>query len=356
MNAAVLRAFADGYLTTGSERFRGTAGAIVRFLRRELWLDPGFAGSLDREGRRDETQCADTTAAAADALVAYAGYTDDPTARELGEATLDHLRSVFVSGGTVTHVHERSSESNTGEPSAPSGAEPSVSSGAEPSVSNGAEPPVDLLADVAWTVRAFTTAQQVLGSGTDTARRVADRALDRLTGPITEDAASPDGSKNAPTGEQGDAKTDESNPRHVAFRDGPTAGPGLLDRPLWPADEGARLADALVDLSILTGEDRYRERARAAMAALADATERMGVQVAVYGRAVERLRREPLVIAVATPPGSDLHRAALRVADHGKVVVPEADGPPADTARVRGSDAPPAETPAELARAVERRV
>ena len=61
---------------------------------------------------------------------------------------------------------------------------------------------------------------------------------------------------------------------------------------------------------------------------------------------------------MGTEPGSDLHRAAWRVADHEKVIAPnahEAGSPaprtvPAGTAVVLGGEGPaePAETPDEL--------
>jgi hypothetical protein len=50
----------------------------------------------------------------------------------------------------------------------------------------------------------------------------------------------------------------------------------------------------------------------------------MGVDVAGYAGAAARLVARPLTVEVADAPGSDLHRAALRVADHEKVVVPDA--------------------------------
>jgi hypothetical protein len=51
---------------------------------------------------------------------------------------------------------------------------------------------------------------------------------------------------------------------------------------------------------------------------------------------------------MATEPGTDLHRAALRVADHEKVVRPGGDAPEG-TARAVVNDvaSDPAETPAE---------
>jgi len=56
---------------------------------------------------------------------------------------------------------------------------------------------------------------------------------------------------------------------------------------------------------------------------------------------------------VATDPGSDLHRAALRIADHEKVVRPGAAGPAAGTAVVSvGDRSRSVSTPAALADAV----
>jgi hypothetical protein len=47
----------------------------------------------------------------------------------------------------------------------------------------------------------------------------------------------------------------------------------------------------------------------------------MGVEVAGYATVAARLR-EPRCIQVGTDPGTDLHRAALRLADHETVVAP----------------------------------
>jgi len=161
----------------------------------------------------------------------------------------------------------------------------------------------------------------------DVARAVADRAIDRL---------------------------------HVdgSFVDGPRAGAGLLDRPYRPLDGNVEMATALLDLAALTGEDRYRDVARETAASFAGATERLGVQVAGYGSLAGRLLRGTTAVAVGDEPGSDLHRAAWRVADHEKVVAPNAhrdDAPaPTDvspgTAVVIAGDrvSEPAETPNEL--------
>jgi hypothetical protein len=152
----------------------------------------------------------------------------------------------------------------------------------------------------------------VLGEGKQTARAVVDHAIETLHD---------DGS----------------------FRDGPAAGEGLLDRPLRPIDGNVELAEVCLDLAALTGEAEYETVAREVVAAFAGATDRFGIQVAGYGSVAARLCRPALVIEV--PDGGDLHRAALRVADHEKVVVPGER----DAAVVRvGDDRRTATTPDEL--------
>jgi len=142
-------------------------------------------------------------------------------------------------------------------------------------------------------VGAFTRAAGVFGDGADLARSVADRAVERL---------------------------------HVdgTFLDGPRSGPALLDRPFRPLDGNVEMAHALLDLALLTGEDRYRAVAAETAAGFAGGSARYGVQVANYGSLVGRLTRGTTVVLVGEAPGSDLHRAAWRVADHEKVVVPNA--------------------------------
>jgi hypothetical protein len=66
-----------------------------------------------------------------------------------------------------------------------------------------------------------------------------------------------------------------------------------------------------------------------------------------------RLTRPDLVVAVGDAAGSDLHRAALRVADHEAVVVPAAPDTPAGVATVRrGAERRDADTPEALLDAV----
>jgi uncharacterized protein YyaL (SSP411 family) len=311
-NAALVRAFANGYLYTGEEAYRRPAARTVAYLTDDLWTGQAVGGSqgpaagrayyeLDADGRADEpaprrdlTAFAGGNAMAADAFCTLYAYTDDERAREYAERVLAFLRSTLVEDGLVTRFRSGETVGEAG-----------------------------LLDDQARVVAAFARAAQVLGGDhLDVARRVADRTLATL--------------RDETVG---------------AFRDGPADGEGLLDRPLYPLDGTVEAADALVDLAALTGEERYREAAREAVAAFAGAADRVGVQVAGYGAVAARLRRPPLVIEVGTPPGSDLHRAALRVADHEKVVVPDGDASPEGTATVRGADADaaPAETPAALA-------
>ena len=313
-NATLVRAFANGYLYTGEAAYREPAAGTIEFLTDELWTGVAVGGSRGPGGgaayyglsaeeraerpapRTDVTVFAGANALAADALLAYAAYTDDDHAREYAERVLTALEGDLIDtdSGVVTHYRAGEEVGETG-----------------------------LLADCARVVTAWCRARQVLGDPayTDVARRVADEALETLGG-------------------------------EGAFRDGPADGVGLCDRPLRPIDTGTEFADALLDLAVLTGEERYRQAAREAVAAFAGATERFGVQVAHYGSVAARLTGGDLVVDVGGPAGSDLHRAACRIADHEKVVVPAAPDLEAGTAAVRGSDAPPATTPEGLLEAV----
>ena len=309
-NAALVRAFANGYLYTGEDAYREPAAHTIAYLTDTLWTGvavggsqgPGqgasyYSGDADERAdqpapRTDLTIFAGGNALAADALLTYHAYTDDDHARESAERILTALEADLIDtdSGVVTHYDGGESAGETG-----------------------------LLEDAARVVAAWTTARQVLGDDgyTAVATRVADHALDSLA----------DGG---------------------AFRDGPASGVGLCDRPLRPIDTGTEFADALLDLATITGEDRYRAAATDAVEAFAGAWDRIGVQVAGYGSVAARLTGNTLVVDVGGPAGSDLHRAALRIADHEAVVVPDADGVAAGAARVRGSDTSPATTPAEL--------
>jgi hypothetical protein len=338
LNASLLRTFAHAYCYTGEDAYRDPAARTVRYLTDDLWSGVAVGGSegpgegreyygADAEGRagmrsprKDLTAYAGGNALAADALLTYHAYTDDDRAREYAVRILRYLREELIVDGVVTHF--RASSGGAARSGSGSDADPG------PTGESG------LLEDHARVVAAFVRARQVLGTDAvsgplATARSVADHAVETL-----HDAGS--------------------------FRDGPADGVGLLDRPLRPLDGNVEMAAALSDLSAVAGAERYRAVAEETVGAFAGAADRMGAQVAGYGSVAARCCREPLVIAVAEPAGSDLHRAALRVADHEKVVVPAAEA--ADVAEtavptdvttgtayvVRGDEVSSATTPDEL--------
>jgi uncharacterized protein YyaL (SSP411 family) len=272
-NAALLRAFANAYLSTGAPAYRATAERAMEYLTTTLWTGDGFAGSErpadDTEGvpRIDRTVFADRNGMAIDALLTYHAYTDNERAREYAELALDNLRSELLEDGYPIHYRDA-----------------------------GETGPRGLLGDAAAVLAALTTAHEVLGADVITeARSVADATIDRLH--------------------------DEGG-----FVDGPPEGLALLDRPLRPIDDNYEIAAALFDVHAFTGIDRYRDAASDAIGAFAGAREQLGVQVAGFGSVASRLVGRPLRIEVGAPAGSDLHRAALRVGDHEKVVVPAVEG------------------------------
>lgn len=300
-NAALLRTATAAYLYTGAERYRQSAAETVAFLESQLWTGQAFAGSRPApepapgDGEepswpaRDETIFADRNGLAAGALLAFSALTDDGEARRLGLETLDHLLETLVNDGVVAHMAS-------------------------------SERPRGLLSDQARLLGGLTRASQLTGEQryTDSARGVAD-ALEPLQ--------SAEG----------------------VFIDARPSGPALLDRPLRPLEANVEAALALQTLGALVEDDRYRDWAGDALAGFAGASDRMGAELAPYGAACARQLYEPLVIH--TPPaGSDLHRAALRVADHEKVVVPGSG----ETAVVqRGSErSAPAGSPAALSERV----
>jgi len=316
VNAGLLRAFAHGYLNTGDDAYRETAARTVDYLTETLWTGEYFAGSqapsdyyglsaTERAGVEeppvDDRAFAEKNALAADALCWYAAYTDEDRAQRYAERTLAYLdRALVAADGTVSHVPDADTE-QTG-----------------------------LLTDQAAVLNAYVTAAQVLGDDyLDQATTVADRTVDLLQ---------------------------ETETNAGALRDGPLEGVGLLDRPLYPLDDNALVADSLVDLHHLTDRVDYDDATQEILAAFAGASDRMGVQVAGYATATARFVHRPLVIAVADDPWSDLHRAALRMADHEKVVVPNADGQ-AGTAWLVETDGPSdvVDSPQRLANLVSSR-
>lgn len=327
-NGALVRAFATAYRYTGEATYREPAERAVEYLTTTLWTDeaPGggsaFAASqaagdgmeyytlaaTERERAEappvDATVLADWNAVAIDGLLAYVAVTDDEEAAAFAERALATLASELVADGQVVHYRAGGETGERG-----------------------------LLLDHARVIRALCRTRSVLGpeppgAASDVrpvalARELAEHALSELRPGRT-------------------------------FVDGPRTGPGLLDRPLRPLDGNVELADALLDLHELTGEERYREVARETTAAFAGAHERFGPQAAAFASVAGRLLRGTLRIDVAGPAGSDLHRAALRIADHEAVVVPAAGARSDDyedgaAYLASGGDvSAPARTPAEL--------
>jgi uncharacterized protein YyaL (SSP411 family) len=306
-NAALIRAFAHGYRYTGEDAYRETAAQAIDYLTTTLWVDTpegsgAFAGSqagddtyhrLDASDRAtadpphvDETVFADRNGLAVDALCTYAAYTDDERARRYAERARDTVTDTLVADGAVTHYR-------TDDEAGPTG----------------------LLLDQARILQGLTTSWQVLGEG-GPATAVADWAIEHL-------------------------QVDSG-----AFRDSRADGPGLCSRSQYPLDATVELADALLDLAALTDEERYREAARDAIAAYAGASDRMGVEVAHYAATAARLQ-SPAVLRVGPSAGTDLHRAALRLADHETVVVPGVGGDEA-TLIEDGDPVGSAETPGDL--------
>ena len=273
-NAALVRALSYAYRYTGEDSYRTAAEQTVQYLTTTMWTGSAFASAqggdesyfrlepTEREDSEeppvDETVFADRNGYAIDALLRYWSYTDDDRAQRYAERARDHVTNELIDDGAVRHYQ-------TGEESG-------------------------LLSDQTGVLTGLTTAGAVLGE-MGPARAVADWTIEEL-------------------------QTDEGT-----LRDGPPAGPGLLERPLYPLDTTADCADALLDLALLTGEDKYETAAREAITAFAGATERMGVQVAQYATISARLR-SPQALVVGTEAGTDLHRAALRLVDHETVVVP----------------------------------
>ncbi|QLK24834.1 DUF255 domain-containing protein [Natrinema zhouii] len=319
-NAALVRAFANAYLLTGKDEYRDPAEDTIEYLTATLWNGdaeafansqaPGEADaySLDATDRAaaeeppvDEGVFAGPNALAIEGLLTYYAYTDDERARRYAERALETIRTDLLTDGVVAHTLENAENDDDGDPA-------------------------PLLTNQARVLGALTTAASTIDLAVlEDATTVADATIDQLH--------------------------DEDS-----FLDGPARGVGLCDQPLRPLDANVAFADGLLELAVLTGEDRYLEVARETLEAFAGASDRFGVQIARYATAVSRLLEGPLVIRVGDDPGSDLHRAALRLADHEKVVVPDAEALEAGTARAelgeRVSDL--AETPAELSEQVQR--
>ncbi len=276
-NAALVRALSYAYRYTGEESYRAAAEQTIQYLTTTMWTGSAFANAqggneayfrleaTEREDSEeppvDETILADKNGYAVDALLRYWSYTDDERAQRYAERARDYVTDELIDNGEVTHYR---TANETG--------------------------PAGLLSDQTGMLTGLTTSGAVLGE-LGPARAVADWTIASL-------------------------QTEEG-----LLCDGPTTGPGLLAKVLYPLDTTADCADALLDLALLTGDERYELAAKDAITAFAGATDRMGVQVAQYATVSARLR-SPQALVVGTEAGADLHRAALRLVDHETVVVP----------------------------------
>jgi len=122
-NAALVRAFANGYLYTGEDAYREPARHTIDYLTETLWTGVAVGGSQgpgqgasyysgDADDRADQpsprtdlTVFAGGNALAADALLTYYAYTDDDHAREYAERVLAAVASDLIDtdSGVVTH-------------------------------------------------------------------------------------------------------------------------------------------------------------------------------------------------------------------------------------------------------------
>jgi uncharacterized protein len=316
-NGALVRAFSNAYLHTGKVGYREPAERTVEYLTTTLWngdaeafansqatgeaasysLEPSEREAAD-EPPIDDGVFAGSNALAIEGLCTYAAYTDDERARRYAERALGTLREDLLVDGVAVHVLDATSED---------------------------EEPTCLLSNQARVLAALTTAASTLGADVlADATAVADATIDRLR--------------------DGDS-----------FVDSAGDGVGLCNRPLRPLDANVALADGLLELAVLTDEGRYRTIARETLEEFAGASDRFGVQLARYATVASRLLEGPLVIRVADDAGSDLHRAALRLADHEKLVVPNDSTLEPGSARVERGErvSEPAETPEKLSERVQ---
>lgn len=290
VNAALIRSYAHAYAYTGDPQYRKKAKATIEFLSTYLFRENRLDNSIvisqsEQDDRRDINSYAGPNAVAVDALLLFSGYTDDESTRALAVQLLQTLSSTFLTNGSqLTLSHQYNTPS-----------------------------PQNLLEDCAYFLQALVRGYQVLGPRQSSlnshllslACSFADHALDRL---------------------QADSG---------AVLDGPLRKVGLLERPLYPIDLAAELADALFELAHLSDKPRFRTAAREALAAHAGAFDRFGVQLAHYAAVSSRLQRPSLTVDIGSGPNSRLHRAALRIADHEVIVDPCPCGVDSSSAIVR---------------------
>jgi uncharacterized protein len=104
--------------------------------------------------------------------------------------------------------------------------------------------------------------------------------------------------------------------RNGGFFDAPEgrAEPGRLARRERPIEENALVADGLLRLAALTGDDEWRELALRALRSFAGEYRQWGQFAASYANTVARALAEPLVVTVVGPAGDRVGTALWRLA------------------------------------------
>ncbi|MGH7327545.1 MAG: thioredoxin domain-containing protein [Polyangiaceae bacterium] len=285
-HAGLIKFYADLYRMSGNEQFAQTLRSSVRWLRSVLRNpnSPLFGGSQDAdeeyfalpldERRAREAPFVDRTvytnwnAALCSALVAASTALDDETLLNDAQAALKALlREMRVADGLALHCMIPGEAPQEG----------------------------PLLTDQVALLSALLDLHAATGVGTfiDEARRLADATISFFR---REDGAFVD-------------SADEQ-----AF--------GNLRIPYRPLDENAEMADVLLRLGAILGDDRCTQTANQVLAALSQAWRGVGAFAAPYGSALVRALSEPLVITIVGTSGesSELRDAALRLVDPLAVV------------------------------------
>jgi uncharacterized protein len=287
--AGLLGSYLMGFQTTQDVRYRITAQDILRYVTTWLWKDDGpwFCGSQSA----------------------------DQEYYQSGEEDRDHLTPPPVDGVLYTHwnammVRELLKASVLLEEPAYQSQALNVlevllkrcldgQTGVAHYYSDGRPSPYGFLADQACLTRALIEAYEVTGE---------ERHLEQAHG-LMDITLSLYWDKRA-----------------GCFRDRVVkAGDrGILAQPIYPLDDNARIVEALLRLSVLTGLEKYRELANTTLSALADRYEAYRLYAAPYAIAVDQLCRPPLMISIVAPFGDRKREAfvlaAERISDPWKVI------------------------------------
>ncbi|MGE5139509.1 MAG: thioredoxin domain-containing protein [Rudaea sp.] len=278
-NARLLEVLLHAYQVTGRALFRDTARSLIEYVRTTLH-DPErgyFYGSQDADEHYyalpaeeraklaapfiDRNFYTDWNALMASALLLASRVLDEP---ELQKTALHPLAMIgeemFTPDAGLFHYRKAGEE----QPQLPG-----------------------LLGDLAYTAQAFLDAFQVTGRRTYLsrvqllARWAMDHLLDRDRGAFLSEPPRPD-------------------------------APGLLRLPDISLAENATLANVLIDLHYLTGEQEYRDVAGRALAFFIPDYPRYSYNASIYALAVRRFLSYPVMVTVV---GSEGDSRALELVD-----------------------------------------